>query len=320
MNISVKTAAFEIGPVGSKYLKENLGGDHLVFCKDPLTSGNMSLAQDAQVLVTFIRSQCNKTILEQLPNLRLIATMSAGFDHIDLNYCRRRGIMVCNVPDYGSADVAEYTFALILQLAKKIYATSRFSTIGDDYNLGRGLKGKTIGVIGSGRIGTHIIKLAKAFGMTIVVYDPHKSKAFARRFGFRLVDLDILLSSSDIITFHCPLNTSTRKMINRNNIGLIKKGALLVSTARGGIIDTGALVYGLKNSIIAAAALDVLENEGKIINGENVPAYKRLKGIKNVILTHHHAYKTDESVQIIFDETIQNIHKFISGKPRNVVV
>ncbi len=304
----MRIAIFELGKAGMEYIKPKLKGHNIMICEDPLNESNVNLAKDAEVLVTFIHSKISSNEIDQLKDLKLVCTMSSGFDHIDIDYCKKRGIKVATVPDYGNYCVAEYAFALILMLSKKIYKTINFSKLGEDFGMGFDLEGKTLGIFGAGRIGINVIKIAKAFDMNILVYDPNIEDEKAKELGFKPVNIDTLLSSSDIISLHCPCDKTNYRMINMKNIRKIKKGAIFVNTARGALVDTNALIYALEKGIISGAALDVLEDEDKIIGGKTTLEYNKLLKMSNVILTYHNAYNTKESLKKIFNTTIENIN------------
>ncbi len=259
-----KIAFFELEKWEEDYIKANLKNVQLKFFKNDLNERNVKKIKNFDAIAIFIYSQITKRILDQLPNLKLITTMSTGYDHIDLEECKKRGITVCNVPTYGENTVAEHTFALILTLSRKIIESVNRTRRGD-FSLkglrGFDLKGKTIGIVGCGNIGRHVARIAKGFKMKILVYDVCKDMKFAKQIGFKYVDLNILLKKSDIITLHVPLLPATKHMINKDNIKLIKKGAILINTARGGVVDTTALIKALDKGILSAAALDVLEEE-----------------------------------------------------------
>ena len=302
-----------------------------------LTFNNISQFKDYEIISSFINSQFSKEVLDQLPNLKLIATRSTGFDHIDLNYCREKGIMVSNVPTYGSHTVAEYTFGLILCLVRKIYdayhrvrETGAFDVSGLK---GVELYGKTIGVVGTGRIGTNVIKIANGLGMKILAYDKYPNDELEQQLNFTYVSLEELFKQSDIITFHVPYNNETHHLLNKNNINLIKSGAYVINTSRGGVIETEALYQALKNKQIAGAALDVLEEEGSIKDEQELLIQKELTNetlkttlmnhifidLDNVIVSPHNAFNTEEALENIVTTTIENIESYLKGKPINLV-
>jgi D-lactate dehydrogenase len=302
----------------------------------PLTEENLSQYQDVEILSCFIYSQLKRNILEKLPNLKLIATRSTGFDHIDIDYAKEKNILVANVPEYGSRTVAEYTFSLILTLVKKIYQSINQAKVFDfDHSRIRGfdLAGKTLGIIGLGKIGLEVLKIAKGFAMNVLVYTRTKKEELTHQYQFQYTDLNTLLSSSDIITLHTPLTKETYHLINQNNIYLIKKGAYLINTARGGLVETQALVKALEVGILAGVALDVLEEE-KILGEETeilTTSYRQEVDFKTlalnhilvnhpkVIITPHNAFNTYEALERILETTINNINQYLKNTPINLV-
>lgn len=302
---------------------------------EPLDESNAENAADADIVSTFIYSRLDKAILDKLKNVKLIVTRSTGFDHIDLNECARRNITVCNVPRYGENTVAEHAFALILALSRNL-KTSIIKTNQLKFDLaglrGFDLKGKTLGVVGAGAIGLHSIRMGRGFGMNVVAYDAFPQKILAEVLGFEYVSIEKLLQVSDVITLHVPLIESTYHMINMDTIKLIKRGAILVNTARGGIVDTEALAKALDDGILAGAGLDVLEGEETIkeeaqLLVDTLPVEKLRAIVRsyallhrdNVIITPHVAFYSVEAEQRIIETTIENIECFLSGKPQNVV-
>lgn len=280
-----------------------------------------------------------KETLQALPSLKVIATMSTGVDHIDVATCKKRGIVVCNVPTYGENTVAEHTFALILALSRKIYPSiqrtheqQRFET--DTSLRGFDLHGKTLGIIGGGNIGKHVARIGVGFAMRVLVYDLHKDHNIAKEIGFQYVPLSQLVRHSDVITLHVPLIKQTYHLINRKTIAQMKKGVFIVNTARGGIIDTDALVKALREGRVAGVALDVLEEESEVkeefsLLTKQFKATANLKTIledhllmkmNNVIITPHNAFNSQEALQRILDTTLTNIEGFSKGKIINAVV
>lgn len=296
---------------------------------------NASKALDAEVISVFIYSKMTEELLSHLSNLKFIATRSTGFDHIDLDTCEKNQILVSNVPYYGENTIAEHTFGLILALSRNIHK-SYIRTIRNDFSI-EGLKGfdlkkKTLGVVGAGRIGLHVIRVAKAFGMDVLAYDVKKDQFLADVLGFTYVSLEDLLAQSDIISLHVPYNTHTHHLINKDNIRLIKKGAILINTARGGIVDTEALLEALDQGILSGAGLDVLEGEELILEDKrmvydssdletmtNLVKDHILLSKDNVVFTPHIAFYSQEALERIIDTTIENIAAFCLGSKLNVV-
>jgi len=218
--------------------------------------------------------------------------------------------------------VAEFAFALILALSRKIYPSvyrvREENSYANDGLSGFDLFGKTIGVIGTGRIGKQAIRIAKGFGMKVIAYDVIHDDAFSKEAGFSYMPLETLLSSSDIITIHVPLLPETHHLINKANINLIKKGALIINTARGAIIETAALLTALKSRQLGGVGLDVLEEE-KLMKMGDMSAVADFRSMSNVIITPHNAFNTDEAFKRILDTTIENVIAFTRDAPINVV-
>ena len=293
--------------------------------------------KETEVLSVFVCHPVSKEILEKMPNLKLIATRSTGFDHIDVTAAKEKGVEVVYVPSYGENTIAEFAFALLLALSRKIpEAREQVTETGsfDQSKLGGfDLKGKTIGIIGVGRIGTHAIKMAKGFDMKVVAYDPFPKQNLDQELGFRYVDFEELLGLSDVISLHASLSDSNRHMINAESIKHIKSGAVLINTARGGLVQTNALVKALEEGIISAAGLDVLEEEGDMADETNLldNPHPKLEELKNVLANHylinhprvivtpHIAFNTKEAVKRILDTTMENIKSFANGEIKNKI-
>lgn len=302
------------------------------------TDKSVDLGYDeAEIISVFVDSHIDKKVLERFPSLKLIALRATGFDNIDLNEASKRGIKVANVPSYGEVTVAEFAFALILALSRKIVESrkrvseeGRFSFEG---LLGFDLYGKTLGVVGTGRIGKNVIKIAKGFGMQVLASDVHPQDGLAQELSFVYTDLEELLQKSDIVTLHVPAMPETRHLINRSNIKVMKRGALLVNTCRGEVVETEALVQALESGLIAGAGLDVLEEEGMIkdemqVLAEGHPKLEEMKimledhilmRMPNVLVTPHTAFQTKEALERILDTTVENIQNFTNGNPQNIV-
>ena len=308
------------------------------FSSEKLTLENVKKFKDYEVISTFISSQLSAETLKQLENLKFIATRSTGFDHIDLDYCKEKEILVSNVPAYGSHTVAEYTFALLLCLIRKVYNSYQRIRESGSFSLeglrGEELFGKTIGIIGTGRIGVEVIKIAKGFSMNVIAYDKYPKEELVQELDFKYVSFEELLSQSDIITLHIPYNKETHHLLNKDNLSKTKKGVYIINTARGGIIETQALYQALKKGQIAGAALDVLEEEGNLkeeqrmlLEEEDIPPEK-LKtllanhifiDLDNLIISPHNAFNTKEALQNIVITTMENIQSYLNKKPINLV-
>ena len=282
-------------------------------------------------------SKIDRAVLDYLPNLKLIATRSTGFDHIDLSLCKERGVVVTNVPGYGENTVAEYAFALILCLSRKIFQSYHQVRETGSFSLeglrGFDLDGKTLGVIGTGRIGKHVIKMAKGFEMKVIAFDGHPDAKVAEELGFIYLSLPQVLAQSDIISLHVPYLPETHHLINQETIKKIKPGAYLINTSRGAVVETEALVSALQSGALGGAGLDVLEEEGLVKDellsfvGQKLAGHdlKTVLGnhllidMPNVIVTPHNAFNTDEAMKRIIDTNLENITNFIAGQTKNLV-
>ena len=332
----MKIAFFELEDWEKKYFETKLNDHELSFFDEPLTedfdqnlNGGPS-GCDAEIISVFIYSKINAKTLDKLPKLKFIATRSTGYDHIDITECKKRGIVVSNVPSYGENTVAEHPFALILALSRKIIESANQTKVGnfDLTNLrGFDLKGKVIGVIGTGKIGSHVVRMAHGFEMQTIAYDPFQNTELIDQYSLDYVELDDLLSKSDIVTLHLPLNAKTVHVISTKNIGKIKKGAYLINTARGGLVETMALVTALQDGTLAGAGIDVLEGESDIKEEWQLLSKKFSREqatidmannilLKNpkVIVTPHNAFNSTEALQRIMNTTNENIEGFTAGK------
>jgi len=331
----MKIIFFESKPHDPDFFRHHVKGHNLIFVKEPLTEANAKFYKSADIICTFIYSKCDKEALSHLPKLKLIATRSTGFDHIDIEYCRSRKIKVSNVPSYGENTVAEHTFALLLNISRKVHK-SYIRTLENNFSIqgmeGFDLKGKTLGVIGAGKIGLNVIKIAKGFGMHVLAYDTYKNQFMADLLHFRYTSLDDIYRSADIITLHTPSTTETKHIINRASIRKMKNGVIIINTARGDLIDTDDLYHGLKSGKIGGAGLDVIEGEDiikedkELLQNETNPIkLKRLYQdeaifhMDNVVFTPHNAFNGEEALLRILETTSDNIKGFFDGKVINEV-
>lgn len=326
---------FEVEEWEEPILKGAFDSEEIDFVREPLTSEAVKQYSNASVISTFIYSKLSKDVLQEMPDVKFIATRSTGYDHIDMEYCRQKEIIVSNVPSYGVHTVAEHTFALILALAKNLIPSNERTKKGDftiEGLQGIDLNGKTIGIIGAGKIGTEVIHIARCFGMHVLVYSRHPMVSDNHNIEY-IQDLEGLLGRSDVLTLHLPLTSDTHHFLNKDNMFKLKKGALLVNTARGGLVETEALLEALEKGIIKGAGLDVLEDECDLREERELLASEFLKSCdlrtqvlnnallhrNDVIVTPHNAFHTDEAVQEILDVSVENIKKFLQGKPQNTV-
>lgn len=318
------------------YVRGKLPNENITFHTESLGALPDLTDAEAEVLCPFIESRIGEAEMSRFPALKLIATRSTGFDHIDLLAAKAHGIVVANVPFYGENTVAEFAFALLLSLSRRIIDADervRDGTFSPKGLRGFDLSGKTIGIIGTGHIGAHMIRMCKGFGMKVVGFDAFPNAELSHTLDFSYVTLPELLAQSDIITIHVPYNEHTHHLINKENIGICKKSSYLINTARGAVVETDALVEALKNGTLAGAALDVLEEEGDLSDETALltSAHPKAEDLKimlenhylithpRVIVTPHLAFNTQEAIERILDTTIENIQHFASGSPTNIV-
>ncbi len=323
----------------TRYYRNYQGTKHTVnIIEEKLTCDNVHQCdKNTEILSTFIYSRIDKSVIDYFPHLKLIATRSTGYDHIDIDVCKERNIAVANVPSYGENTVAEHAFGLILNLTRNIHRAYLKTQLGDytidESLMGTDIQGKTIGVIGGGRIGLHIARMAHGFRMNILVYDVRKDHFLETLIGFRYVEFDELLSSSDIIVLSVPLNEKTRHIINKSAIEKMKDGVFIVNIARGGLIDTPALFEALDKGKIAGAGLDVIEGEELLAEDIRVLKRKSISQAKksllvahkilerdNVVYTPHIAFYSREALERILNATFDNIENFLKGVTVNNVI
>ena len=323
----MKIAFFNLRPGEEEYLKTNLSEHELFLTRDPITPDQLPEQKDFEVVSFFTDSKIDAAVIDALPDLKYLAARSTGYDHVDLKTAEIKGIPVSNVPTYGENTVAEQTFALLLALSRRIVKAVNSVKDSETFNReglqGFDLKGKTIGIIGTGHIGIHVIKLAKAFEMEVIAFDAFANQNLATDYGFKYVTLDELLASSDIISLHVPLLPETKNLINMENINKIKKGAVLINTARGEIVEAGALLTALEQGILSGAGLDVMADEESLrkgdISDEDYQINKKIIDMESTLVTPHNAANTKEAYQRIMETTVDNIKSFISGAPKNLV-
>ncbi len=333
----MKIGFFEMEQWESDAILKRFPGGNVVLSGEKIDEMSAPKETDFDAISIFVNSHLTREVLAKFPNLKFIATRSTGYDHIDLAAAKERGIAVSYVPGYGDNTVAEFAFGLILNLTRKIYQAidqikenGSFSLVG---LRGIDLKGKTIGVLGTGRIGREMVKIAKGFGMNVVAYDIFPSQEFAAQMGYEYLPLEEVLGRSDVISLHCPYNKDTHHLINQKNVGRIKKGAIIINTARGGLLETDALVMALQSGILAGAGLDVLEGEGETKNELNFleegrPQEEGLRTVlqnhilmemPNVLITPHNAFNSQEALQRILNTTLDNVQGFLDNKIQNIV-
>lgn len=316
-----------LNPEMQSFVKKTFRGFPLTLKSVPLDKTNIE--KDAEILCVFVDSKVDAALIKSMPKLKLIVTLSMGFDHIDLAVAKKRKITVCNIPSYGENTVAEHAMALLLALSRKIFdSVKRVKEGAYDYHGLRGfdLKGKTVGVLGTGKIGCHLVAMLRGFGVNVLAYDVYPKKELQEKLGFKYVSVKELLTQSDIISLHLPLLPETQHFLNKRRIAQMKKGAVIINTARGGLIDSKALLAALQFGQIAGAGLDVLEGEEYLQHPEMIfdvcsKKDERLCLMNDMIIDHpytivtpHNAFNSIEAVQRIFATAGETINNFLEGK------
>ncbi len=304
-------------------------GCELVYVSEILSLENVGLVKGALAVCCFVLDKLDSSVLEHLAKngIKLIALRSAGFDHVDLNAADRLGLVVTNVPTYSPSAVAEHAVLLVLTLARK-FIPSQKQFEKNNFSLakllGKGIKGLTVGVVGTGNIGLSFARIMKGFGCELVGYDPYPNDE-SKSLGLNYVEFDQLLGMSDIISLHCLLNENTRHLINAAAVQKMKAGVMLINTARGGVVDTEAVIDGLNSGKIGGLGLDVYEFEKGIFFRDHShdqisdKLFGQLREMENVIITGHQAFFTEEALRNITNTSLENIFKFSQGEIQNKV-
>ncbi|MBI4820488.1 MAG: hypothetical protein HY791_29745 [Deltaproteobacteria bacterium] len=318
---------FSVSPEDRKVMERSkLAGFRNVFIEEPLSTRTAHLAEKAEVVTTFVHDKVTGETLAQLPNLRVVAQRATGYDNIDLASAAKRDIKVFNVPEYGAHTVAEFAFALLLGVTRRLEHAYERTEAGDfrlQGLMGNDLHGKRMVIIGAGSIGLAAAQIARGFGMDVVVVDPKQNPEAAVSIGFRYDSLEHALAEADVISIHVPLNAHTEHLIDAQALSHVKSGAILINTARGPVVDTEALIDALDSGRIAAAGLDCFEGEKSLIGttGQlaSAPLIEQLRQRDDVILTPHVAFDSVEAVGRIMDVTAANIEGARWGSTTNRV-
>lgn len=295
-------------------------GHEILFFDTKMSETTAKLADGCQVICTFVNDIVNKAVIDQLvaQGGKLLLLRCAGYDSVDLKAASGR-LTVMRVPSYSPAAVAEFAAALLLDVNRKLhraYTRTREFNFSLNGLMGITLQGRTAGVIGTGKIGKSMIQILKGFGMHILAYDLFPDEES----GLEYVPLETLMRKSDVITLHCPLSKETKHIINSKSIQMMHDGVILINTSRGGLVDTSALLEGLKVSKFAGVGLDVYEEEenyfyedlsNEVIDNDQLI---RLLAYPNVILTSHQAFFTYEAIAAIAETTMENLKAFVEGK------
>ena len=328
----MRIAVFSTKPYDRHFLDAaGAGSGHrLTYLEARLTVETCNLVAGSDAVCAFVNDELSGEVLSGLSahGVRLVALRSAGFNNVDLEAARREGIAVARVPAYSPHAVAEHTIALILTLNRKIhraYNRVREGNFALEGLLGFDLAGKTAGVVGTGRIGKVVCRILNGFGCTVLAHDPQIDPV-CESLGVRYVPITELLSSSDLVTLHCPLTPATHHLIDDAALGMMKRGAMLINTSRGGVIDTRAVLRGLKEGVIGNLGLDVYEEEADLFFEDlssrfiSDDLFARLLTFPNVLITGHQAFFTQEALANIAQTTMANVTAFeTTGSPLHPV-
>jgi len=326
------------------FFADSLAGHDVVFA-----DAAEEVPPDAEIISVFVNSRIDAAFLRSHPKLKLVASRSSATDHLDVPAAKKRGVVLAHVPDYGAATVAEHTFALILGAARKLRACLQSGRGRGSAERLRGMElhGKTLGVVGTGRVGSQVLRIARGFAMKTIAYDMKPNPQMAQSLGFQYVPLDRLLKTSDIITLHVPLTARTRRMLGAGRLAKCKRGVILINTARGALVDLEALIEGLESGQIGGVGLDVLEEEAAFTSdpartigaqivqkihavstpggdpGRREERLRELRGLmrnrqllahENVFFTPHVGFNSVEAIERINMGTVENIRDFIAGR------
>lgn len=323
----MKILFYSVKAFEKPYLQK--AGNHhnveVVFTKESLNPDTAVLAMNFDAVSLFTGDDASLTVLEILKEMgvKYIALRSAGYDHVNLKAAGRLGLEVANVPDYSPYAIAEHAVALLLALNRRLTEShKRVSGFNFDINglTGFDLHGKTVGIIGTGRIGSVMTKIMHGFGCKLLGYDIHENDELQQKYGLQYSTLRQLCAGADMISVHAPLNKGTYHLLDRELFGIMRKGVMIINTARGAIIKTEDLLEALENSTIGALGMDVYEREKEVFfkdcseTGIEDMALKKLIGMPNVLITSHHAFLTAEALTNITDTVFQNILDWQCGK------
>lgn len=336
MLTSPTTAFFDVTPADKRFFCLRLPSSHSYYSKLAIQNDPIPNLSKVQILSVHVSSIIDSSALKMMPALRLIACRATGVDHIDLAAAKKRGVTVCNVAGYGANPVAEYSFGLMLSLSRKLMmANAQIKSGLIDHTLitGTDLYGKTLGIIGTGAIGRHMIQIAGGFGMKVVAYDPYPDAKLELEYNMSYCTLAHLCERADIISLHAPYTRENHHLLGRAEFSKMKKGVLLVNTARGELVDTSELLVALHSGVVGAAALDVFEDESILEVSQDIELLDHptnwakvhavelllLEKMPNVILSPHNAYNSKEALQLVRQISLDNINSFLAGKPSNTL-
>lgn len=322
----MKIAFFDAKPYDVKSFKSaNEKYEYSIdFFETKLSLKSVSLTKGYDVVCIFVNDNINKELADKLVEngVKLIALRCAGYNNIDFKAVADR-IKVVRVPSYSPYSIAEFTVSIMMALNRKIhraYLRTKEANFSINGLLGFDMNGKNAGIIGTGKIAKIVIKILRGFGVNIIAYDLYRDEAAATELGFTYVGIDEIFKQSDIISLHCPLTKESEYLINKESIAKMKNGVMIINTGRGKLIETKALIDGLKSKKIGSAGLDVYEEEAdyffedfsdKLLDDDTLA---RLLTFNNVLITSHQAFFTEEAVQSIAETTMKNINDFENGR------
>lgn len=333
----MKITIFDIQGWEKRSMEKMLEKHKLTFCEEQLNADNINLANNADVISVFVTSRVTSDYINKLPKLKMIATRSTGFDNVDTATCEKRGVEVLNVPSYGENTVAEHSMALLLAITRRLVPAIERTEVSDfsrDSLMGVDVKGKVVGVIGTGHIGRCFIRMVNGFGAKVIAYDAYPNPKSAEELGFTYVPFEYLLGKSDVISMHVPYSKKTHHIINADAISKMKKSVIFINTARGPLVDTFALYEALKEGKFFGVGLDVCEDEKLLENPElaltsnkvnkeemqRLLVTKAIIGFDRVIVTPHNAFNSKEAVMRILQTTADNINAYSKGIIQNSVI
>jgi D-lactate dehydrogenase len=333
----VTIAFFDIRPDEEAFYRSALTGHTLIMEAGNLSADALGQAQEAEILSVHSSSPVTAEVMDRMPSLKHIACRTTGLDHVDLAYAKKRHIAISTVPAYGVATVAEYAFMLLLALVRRLpeaQAAAKSGRVEAPALMGHDLEGKTLGIIGAGRIGQHAARIARGFGLTVLAYDKFPNETAAKDNGYVYAPLEEVLQRSDYLTLHAPGTPETHHVLRAETLANTKQGVFIVNTGRGALIDTPALLEALTSGQVAGVALDVVEGEEYLkldselaalhqkdpgAAADQIAALDALSKVPNVIITTHNAYNTAEALERIRRVTSANILAWVNGRPQNIV-
>ena len=306
-------------------LAANNGKHNFTFLEEPLSSATAAAGQQAEAVSVFANDDCSAPVLDKLKEagVKYISIRAAGHDQVDLDHAKKLPIATANVPGYSPHAIAEYAVALMLALNRKIVRADKQVK---DYNfnlndlIGFDFNGKTIGIVGCGKIGSIVAKIMNGFGCKLLIYDIYHNEQLIKKYNAEYVSLERLVSEADSISIHTPLTPQTKNLVNKELIGKMKPGVMIINTGRGAIIDTQAAIDGLKSGRIGYLGLDVYEFEKPLYfndHSNDIPTddlFARLLSFKNVLVTGHQAFLTENALKNIADTTIYNLDCWAKGE------